>query len=142
MPETLVPSALVDAYRATHFHVQDGQLHYVLHVDLPSPELAAACARSGQTSAIFITADNPFSETVGAEANAANHEALGRSLRALTADVFEGFGQDPAGSWPAEQSYLALGVDRTQACALGIQFRQNAIVWAGADATPELILLR
>jgi hypothetical protein len=35
-----------------------------------------------------------------------------------------------------------LGVTRRAAQALGRQFEQNAIVWAGAAAVPELILLR
>jgi len=34
------------------------------------------------------------------------------------------------------------GLARAAAQELGRQFQQNAIIWAGADAVPELILLR
>jgi hypothetical protein len=34
------------------------------------------------------------------------------------------------------------GLTRTAAQQLGRQFEQNAIIWADADAIPELILLR
>lgn len=140
--ETSVPPALIRAYRATHYHVQVGTQGYVLRVGHYSSELAAAYARSGHANALFITADNPFSEPVDAAENAAQHAALGRVMHKLTADLFDGFGRNPAEAWLAEQGYLALGIDRTQACVLGIHFRQNAIVWAAADAVPKLILLR
>jgi hypothetical protein len=35
-----------------------------------------------------------------------------------------------------------LGLDLDTSCALGREFHQNAIVWAGEDAVPSLILLR
>jgi len=41
-----------------------------------------------------------------------------------------------------EKSFFALGVDLETAKNLGICYQQNAIVWAGADAVPKLILLR
>ncbi|SHL69343.1 Protein of unknown function [Nitrosospira sp. Nsp11] len=56
--------------------------------------------------------------------------------------IIEGEGFDPCGKWPAEKSFLALGLDLKESSALGKEFGQNAIVWAGADAIPRLILLR
>ncbi len=55
--------------------------------------------------------------------------------------IIEGMGIDPSGKWPAEKSFLALGLDLETSRALGREFGQNAIVWAGADAIPRLILL-
>ena len=53
-----------------------------------------------------------------------------------------GFGEDGEGLWPGEPSFLALGVSLDTAKSLGVEFHQNAIVWASEDATPQLILLR
>jgi hypothetical protein len=41
-----------------------------------------------------------------------------------------------------ERSVFAYGMDKASACAVGRQFRQDAIVWVGADAVPQLVLLR
>jgi hypothetical protein len=51
-------------------------------------------------------------------------------------------GFDPSGNWPAEKSFLALGLDLEVSRALGAEFQQNAVLWANADAIPRLILLR
>ena len=77
---------------------------------------------------------------------------IGPRARALQADccswlggegrVFAGAGRDLAGTWPEESSFVVLGLDLDAARALGREFSQNAIVWAGNDAVPRLVLLR
>jgi len=54
----------------------------------------------------------------------------------------DGFGQDPAGKWTEEESFLVLGISLEAAKKLGNQFEQNAIVWSDSDAVPQLIMLR
>jgi hypothetical protein len=44
--------------------------------------------------------------------------------------------------WPAERSYFALDLGLEAARVIGIDLDQDAIVWVGADAIPQLILLR
>lgn len=56
--------------------------------------------------------------------------------------IIKGESRDPSGAWPEEKSFLALGLDLETSQVLGREFGQNAIVWAGADAIPRLILLR
>ena len=141
MRETLIATDLVGAYVDTDYRVAASP-PFVLRIDQHSPALAEAYRRSHAMSAVFITADNPFSEITSDVENVANHIELGAQLRELTDNVFDGAGQGAAADWPPESSYLALGLCREQACALGIQFNQNAIVFAGADAIPRLILLR
>ena len=41
-----------------------------------------------------------------------------------------------------EASYLIFGLTLEAAKMLGMRLEQNAIVWAGVDAVPQLILLR
>jgi hypothetical protein len=55
---------------------------------------------------------------------------------------FEGVGHNPHNDWPGENSVLILGMTREDTRQLGIRYRQNAVVWCGPDAIPELVLLR
>jgi hypothetical protein len=51
-------------------------------------------------------------------------------------------GQHPSNKWPGEEIFLVLGLYFEAAKALGERFGQNAIVWCGIDAVPQLIVLR
>ena len=102
----------------------------------------ALYASTGCTSGVFISACNPCSQPQSNEANRAAHGRLGDELASMGRPVVEGAGVDPTGQWPAEPSYFVLGVDLQAAQALGRRYQQNAVVWVGADAVPELVLLR
>lgn len=67
-------------------------------------------------------------------------ELVRRSLQ--PEQIINGEGRDPTGAWPAEKNFLALGLDLETSMLLGREFCQNAVVWAGKDAIPRLILLR
>ncbi len=74
--------------------------------------------------------------------NEARQQALHAELTQRALSVIPGVGQHPSGAWTGEPSFLVLGVSRAAAQELGRQFQQNAIIWAGSTAMPELILLR
>lgn len=133
---------LIRAFRETEYRVGQGPDAIVLRIDERSEELSRLYAASGCGCAVFITAYNPFSETRSVETNLSAHARLRAKLASLTPDVIEGAGADPAGAWPEEKSFLALGVDLETAKELGSQFGQNAIVWIGEDRVPKLVLLR
>jgi hypothetical protein len=76
---------------------------------------------------------------------AENETAQAELERLLTRDgfiVWRGRGIDPSGDWPGEDSVLVLGISKDVSIDFGRQYRQNAIVWLGEDATPELVLLK
>jgi heme oxygenase len=98
-----------------------------------------AAQASGGT---FITAENPFSQALAADENKVRQTHLREDLVNLGAVVIDGAGQGDDPSWPAEASYAAIGISREQACELGRQYQQNAIIWFDASGTPELIVLR
>lgn len=141
MSRGAIHDALVSAYRATDYRVRAADAQFTLRIDQRSEELALLFARTGQQGAAFITAENPFSQAATAEVNAANQVRLQQDLAKLGATVFDGagVGQDP--EWPAEASFLAIGISRAQACELGNKYRQNAIVWIDEGTIPELVLL-
>lgn len=130
------------AYRNTDFRCGLFSESMVLRVGIHSAELAELYAASGHRSAAFITACNPRSESTSDVENLARHQALGVALTQLDLPIVEGIGVDPNGHWPGEASYFVLGIDLDAASALGQQFDQNAVVWVGRDAIPQLVLLR
>jgi hypothetical protein len=133
--------ALLTAYRETDFRVT-GPVAFTLRVGTVSAGLAALHRQLGVTSSAFVTACNPFSAALTDDENAARLEALRTELRRRQLPFLEGEGQHPGNAWPAEASVLVLGVSRGEAGELGRQFEQNAVVWVGPDAIPQLLVLR
>jgi Protein of unknown function (DUF3293) len=138
LTDTAIAPDKVEAYRATQYRIGDA---FTLSIGVQSEELLQLYQKTDQTCGVFITAFNPFGRAQSAEANRAAHFLLGEDLRALSGHVIEGAG-DPAGDWPRELSYFALGIDDGTARDLGRRFDQDAVVWIGADAVPKLLLLR
>lgn len=105
--------------------------------------LAALHKAAGVTCSAFITACNPFSrQDADVASNVHRQQALANDLAQRGLIFIEGIGELPSNGWPAEESFLVLGVSLENAKAIGKQFAQNAIVWSGDDAVPQLVLLR
>ena len=126
------------AYRATDYRVLAAP-PLVLAVDRPSPGLACLFQTHRVSQAVFITAWNPCSQATDGKVNQAAQEALKQRLLTQADCLYLAEGVAQQGDWPPEPSFLALGIDRPTAIALGREFGQNAIVWAGSDACPRLI---
>jgi hypothetical protein len=93
-------------------------------------------------SSAFLTAFNPFSEPLNEQENDRRHELLMQELKFRSLSGFEGYGSHPDNGWSPEASVLVPGLSLEASKSLGARFEQNAIVWSGADAVPQLILLR
>ena len=139
--ETIIDAAMVQAYRETEYRVH-GDPPFTLRIGEACAALRNAHQRCGVDCSAYVTAFNPFSQALDDAANAARHAALGRELDQRSLAYIEGVGQHPSNQWPGEASYLILGLSLEAAKTLGTRLEQNAIVWNGADATPQLILLR
>jgi len=139
--ETIIDAAMVQAYRETGYRVH-GDGPFTLQIGETSLALAAAHKLRRVDCSAYITAFNPFSRALDGAANAERHTALGRELELRSLSSIEGVGQHPSGQWPGEASYLIFGLTLEAAKTLGARLEQNAIVCAGADAVPQLILLR
>jgi hypothetical protein len=132
---------LIRAYEVTNFHVK-AETAFTLNVGKASEVLKALLKKNNVTSAAFITAWNPYSQSLSDEENQSRNEQLKIELIIRSLKFIDGFGQDPLGQWSGEDSFLILGIDLEASKKLGIQFEQNAIVWSDSDAIPKLILLR
>ena len=137
-----ISADLIVSYRAADYQAGSGPAAITLRIDQYSESLAQLLAASDRQCAVFITACNPGSQPHSPATNRAANARLREELDRHTDQITEGTSSDPSGVWPPEPSLLALGVELDVAEALGRQFGQNAVVWAGADAIPRLILLK
>ena len=132
----------VRAYLATDYRLGHTNRDIVLTIGKHSERLAALFADSSVNCGAFLTAYNPQGTIQSDAANAQGHAELASKLKELGLQAIEGSGSEKGTKWPAEKSYLALGLALAPAKAIGRQFDQDAIVWVGADAVPLLVLLR
>ena len=139
--DSVIDRDTVQAYLETDYRVL-GDPVFTLNVGHESPALAALHKAHRVESSAFITACNPFSQSLDVPANEGRQKALAGELKFRSLPFVDGAGQHPSNQWPAEPSFLVLGVSREAAKALGVRHGQNAIVWCGPDAVPELVLLR
>lgn len=141
MHTSAIPETLIAAYRATAYTARLNNADEVMRIGEKAIWLADLFCAQGASTALFITAENPFSAAHTPEQNAVAHEHLRQYLLKAEFIMFEGSGVGENPEWPPEKSFLVLGPSLEKAQTLGKQFRQNAVVWAGADAMPQLILL-
>lgn len=141
MKNTVIDSGTVLAYRETEYQAR-GRAAFIMKVAEPCPELAMAYRHHQVHCSAYVTAFNPYSRRLSAKNNAVRHALLGRWLHRQRLRANEGVGQHPSKQWPGEASYLILGLSLKAAKRLGARLKQNAIIWSGADAVPQLILLR
>lgn len=138
---TEIPRELVMAHEATDFRVLEPQ-EFTLRVGQRSAELQSRYVDLGVTCAGYLTAWNPYSKE---SSEFENQNAQRKLLRKLSLEGFpalNALGIDPSGDWPSEESVFVPGISLDRAKLLGSEFGQNAIVWAGPDAVPQLVLLR
>ena len=137
---TIDPAAR-KAYLETHYLV-NGDTPLTLQVSIVSSVLATLYKAHRVESCAFITACNPWSQLLDAAANTQRQVTLAAELRHRSLTFVEGIGQHPSGQWPGEASFLVWGLSLEAAKALGIRHEQNALIWCGLDAVPQLITLR
>ena len=132
----------VRAFLATGYRIGHSSQDIVLHIGQHSERLTRLFTESGVNCGAFLTAFNPRSTIQPDKANDQAHDRLAAKLQELGIQAIEGSGSEEGTEWPAEKSYFALGLALEPAKAIGTHFDQDAIVWVGPDAVPQLILLR
>ena len=132
----------IRAYLATDYRLGHTAQDIVLTIGKRSDRLAALFAAKGVNCGAFLTAYNPRGALQPGAANQLAHARLATQLEQLGHQVIAGSGSEEGTDWPAEKSYFALGMALEPAKAMGTHFDQDAIVWVGPDAEPQLILLR
>jgi Protein of unknown function (DUF3293) len=139
---SVVSAELIEAYRATDYRIRTESGEIVLRIDEASPGLLDLHDRLHVRCSAVITAFNPHSQPTHLTANSAAMMELKELVTVRGWPSLPAVGTDPRGIWPGEPSVLVLGISEPEAMELGNRFHQNAIVWAGPDARPRLLLLR
>lgn len=141
MPESIIAEQLIQDYRDTEYRVA-GEAPFVLRIGEVSEPLRDLYRQNGCDCATYVTAHNPHSRNVGALSNTESHLRLAGELKARSLHFIEGVGVGRGGRWPGEPSFLVLALALEAARTLGCKYQQNAIVWCGQDAVPQLVLLQ
>ena len=139
--DSIIAPETRQAYLQTHYSVF-GESPLTLEVGIANPALAARYKELKVQSCAFITACNPLGQLLDAGVNADLQAALASELRQRSLVFVEGVGQHPTGQWPGEASFLVWDLSLMAAQTLGSKYDQNAIIWCGLDAVPQLIVLR
>jgi hypothetical protein len=143
MPEkTQIHPDKVKAYLATDYRLGHSDQDIVLNIGTRSGRLVSLFAEHGVSCGAFLTAYNPRGAIQPDSANESSHAELAYLLQEHGIAAIEGNGSEEGSDWPAEKSWFALGLQLDPAKDLGRRFDQDAIVWVGPDAVPQLILLR
>jgi hypothetical protein len=126
------------AYERAHY-VVFAEPGLAIRVGEPNAALDRLLAKHRARTAAYVTAANPRGRRRGALRNRIAFAALMKRLRRQGRRFLPGEGRDPQGRWPAEASFLVLGLSRAQAEALGGELAQNAIVWIEQGRAPRLV---
>ncbi len=136
-----ISTSTIRAYEETEYRVF-GNMPMTLRIGVRHALLACLHLEHNVECSAFVTAANPLGILNSDAENARYQTALSEELTLKGLRFISGVGQHPSGQWPGEPSFLILGLSLEAASQLGVQYKQNAIVWCGNDATPQLILLR
>jgi hypothetical protein len=139
--DTSISYDLLQAYQATDYHVE-AAAPFVLRVGEASTELLQQYAKYQCECAAFLTACNPFSEIAAEQENERRQAELGHELMKQGLHFLNGIGRDTHGHWQGEPSFLVFDLSLDAVKKLGREQAQNALIWCGADAVPQLVLLR
>jgi len=140
---TVLSQELIRHYLAARYRARIKPNHSItLRAGDYSAPLATLLQTSGCRNAAYITACNPASQMVTPAENQSATIQLHKQLIRYSRFIYPGESTDPAKQWPAEASFLALGINLATAATIGHTFGQNAILWINTDAIPRLVLLR
>lgn len=140
-PGSKLGAELLQAYLETGYVVRSAA-EFVLRIGEPNQALLGMHRDHGVSGSAFVTAWNPQSQKADPADNHKAQAALEDVVRSRGWRTVAGIGQHPSSGWPAEESLLVLGPTIEEARFLGERFGQNAVVWAGKDAVPRLLVLR
>lgn len=140
MTDLHIPPALLAAYREAEYIVQAADARFSISIDIYSASLEALHRQYHTNSSAVITAYNPRSKRLAIEENDLALQNLEARLVALGYTLLPATGHDQRHQWPDEPGFLVLGISRDAAKKLGAQYNQNAVLYCGSNAVPELVL--
>ena len=129
------------AYKQTVYEVYDRQSTIQIYVGEYNPQLNQLLMDHNCYSWTIVTAVNPYSQCLTSSENQQRQQKLSDYFQPQKFTTFAAAGVDRTGIWTPEPSLLILGIDRSEAVAVGTLFEQNALVLGTIDGVPELLWL-
>ena len=130
---------LWNAYRATVFEAETSMGRLALRVDQTHMELDRLLESEQKNTWCFITAWNPGSQPLNEDLNTRRNLVLENEIQKMGHPYFFGQGRGPDERWPAEHSFLVLGLSREESIAAGKRHEQNAVVYGELGSKAELM---
>ena len=124
---------LIKAYKEAIYVVHLGDREIALQVNKASLQLAKLMEEWEVPTAAFLTAFNPYNQTLDAKENEARQKRMWSDAQPMCSKIFPGMGRDQNDAWPHELSMLALGIHLEDARALADQYEQNAFLWVSNE---------
>jgi hypothetical protein len=137
-----IPLSMILAYQRTLYRVKARPKGWMLRIGHASRRLESLYRQENLSTAVFITAYNPYSQKTSKAENVSAQRRLVDEIQKEGFSFMTGIGKDPGRKWGPEASLLVLGLSLKNAKTLGKKYRQNAIVFVGKNAIPRLVLLR
>jgi hypothetical protein len=134
-----VTAALLAAYHATTYRIEDVDTGIDLRIDTRSEGLEALLQRRGVDSAAIVTAWNPGSVPTEAAINDAANRRLRTEIQRRGRAGLDSLAIPDTVSWPPEPGFLILGVDGGEARTLAVEYGQNAFVYVVIGAPARLV---
>ena len=126
-------------YLNTTYSVFIDDEQYDIKIEQALPQQINRLIRKDKTAAI-ITAWNPRSQKLSESENKTRNSTLRSRLKDYT--IFNALGQGCDVSWPAEESFLVIGIAKEQAELVAVQFEQNAYVWCECEKPVSLVFTK
>ena len=135
----MVDEALKEIYLRTTYvaFTPIGEIH--IRIGHDNHLLDQLLINHGVNDWCFITAWNPYSATASKEDNLQRNFCLEQELKKSFL-VFGGLGKGENYKWPAEESFLVLGISPTESMRFAKKYQQNAIV-VGDLKNPAALLI-
>ena len=137
----MLPLELVTAYQNADYYVLK-KVPFKFKIGVFSVDLKNLLKENRVRTGYLISAYNPKSQPTTQIQNIEKHRLLNNSLIKDNSLFYETVSKDPLDKWPCEYGFIVLNTSKKRAIELGIEFRQNAIVFVDHKALSRLILLR
>ncbi|MGM0430706.1 MAG: DUF3293 domain-containing protein [Pseudomonadota bacterium] len=131
---------LLNNYKNTDYCFMVGTETITLTIGQKNYDFDRLCERLNCNTGAFITAYNPHSQRLPEDENRRRNMQLESHLKQMS-EVYDfyGEGQDRDKQWPAEASFMVLGLSQETAIDLAREYQQNALVWIEYQQAAVLI---
>ncbi len=117
---------LRECYFQTDYRFTYGRKIITIRLETDNLALKKFLEEEGIESWAYITAWNPHSLPMPEYFNRKQQGLLREKVKSF--QLYEGEGKGLLGDWPPEESFFIAGIGRWEACELGREFGQNAIL--------------